>query len=221
MSTDNPNTPMYQSNTTTSSDPDAIRADIEQTRANLSRDVNALGEAVAPSTMARRQVDKVKDKAVGVKDRVMGSASDAGDSASHLAHGVGDSASGMVHAVGDKAGDAKVAARRKTQGNPMAAGLVALGAGWLLGSLMPATQKEKELAQTAKDKAEPALQEAQAVAKETADHLKEPAQRAATSVKETAQDAVSHVKSEAQVAAQDVRASAADSTETVKEQGIH
>jgi hypothetical protein len=212
---------MYQSNTTTSSDPDAIRADIEQTRANLSRDVNALGEAVAPSTMARRQVDKVKDKAVGVKDRVMGSASDAGDSASHLAHDVGDSASGMVHAVGDKAGDAKVAARRKTQGNPMAAGLVALGAGWLLGSLMPATQKEKELAQTAKDKAEPALQEAQAVAKETADHLKEPAQRAATSVKETAQDAVSHVKSEAQVAAQDVRASAADSTETVKEQGIH
>lgn len=221
MSTDNPNTPMYQSNTTTSSDPDAIRADIEQTRANLSRDVNALGEAVAPSTMARRQVDKVKDKAVGVKDRVMGSASDAGDSASHLAHDVGDSASGMVHAVGDKAGDAKVAARRKTQGNPMAAGLVALGAGWLLGSLMPATQKEKELAQTAKDKVEPALQEAQAVAKETADHLKEPAQRAATSVKETAQDAVSHVKSEAQVAAQDVRASAADSTETVKEQGIH
>lgn len=221
MSTDNPNTPMYQSNTTTSSDPDAIRADIEQTRANLSRDVNALGEAVAPSTMARRQVDKVKDKAVGVKDRVMGSASDAGDSASHLAHDVGDSASGMVHAVGDKAGDAKVAARRKTQGNPMAAGLVALGAGWLLGSLMPATQKEKELAQTAKDKAEPALQEAQAVAKETADHLKEPAQRAATSVKETAQDAVSHVKSEAQVAAQDVRASAADSTDTVKEQGIH
>jgi hypothetical protein len=221
VSTDNPNTPMYQSNTTTSSDPDAIRADIEQTRANLSRDVNALGEAVAPSTMARRQVDKVKDKAVGVKDRVMGSASDAGDSASHLAHGVGDSASGMVHAVGDKAGDAKVAARRKTQGNPMAAGLVALGAGWLLGSLMPATQKEKELAQTAKDKAEPALQEAQAVAKETADHLREPAQRAATSVKETAQDAVSHVKSEAQVAAQDVRASAADSTETVKEQGIH
>lgn len=221
MSTDNPNTPMYQSNTTTSSDPDAIRADIEQTRANLSRDVNALGEAVAPSTMARRQVDKVKDKAVGVKDRVMGSASDAGDSASHLAHDVGDSASGMVHAVGDKAGNAKVAARRKTQGNPMAAGLVALGAGWLLGSLMPATQKEKELAQTAKDKAEPALQEAQAVAKETADHLKEPAQRAATSVKETAQDAVSHVKSEAQVAAQDVRASAADSTETVKEQGIH
>ena len=221
MSTDNPNTPMYQSNPTTSSDPDAIRADIEQTRANLSRDVNALGEAVAPSTMARRQVDKVKDKAVGVKDRVMGSASDAGDSASHLAHGVSDSASGMVHAVGDKAGDAKVAARRKTQGNPMAAGLVALGAGWLLGSLMPATQKEKELAQTAKDKAEPALQEAQAVAKETADHLKEPAQRAATSVKETAQDAVSHVKSEAQVAAQDVRASAADSTETVKEQGIH
>jgi hypothetical protein len=209
VSTDNPNTPTYGSSTT-SSDPDAIRADIEQTRANLSRDVNALGEAVTPGNLARRQADKVKDKAVGVKDRVMGSASD-----------TGDSASGLAHTVGDKAGDTKVAARRKTQGNPMAAGLVALGAGWLLGSLMPASQKEKELAHAAKEKAQPALDEAQFVARDAAEHLREPAQQAATSVKETAQDAVAHVKGEGRLAAHDVRASAADSAETVKEQGIH
>jgi ElaB/YqjD/DUF883 family membrane-anchored ribosome-binding protein len=208
VSTDNPNTPTYQSNTTTSTDPDAIRADIEQTRANLSRDVNALTEAVTPGNVARRQADKVKESAVGVKDRIMGSAHDAGDSAAHVAHD-----------VGDRAADAKVAARRKTQGNPMAAGLVALGAGWLLGSLMPASLKERELAQTAKEKAQPALDEAQSVARETAEHLKEPAQRAATAVKESAQDAVDNVKAEGQHAVHDVRTSAEDSAQTVRDQG--
>lgn len=224
MSTDNPNTPTYQEyepGAATANDPDAIRADIEHTRANLSRDVNALGEAVAPSNVARRQVDKVKDAAVGVKDRVMGSAHDAGDSASGLAHGVGDRAAGMVHGVGDTATDAKYTARRKTQGNPMAAGLIALGAGWLVGSLMPASQKERELAQTAKDKAQPVLEEAQSVAKESAEHLKEPAQEAAAAVKESAQGAVANVKSEGQHVAQDVRSSAEDSAQTVREQGGH
>lgn len=224
MSTDYPNTSTsepYEPRATTSNDPDAIRADIERTRANLSRDVNALGEAVTPGSMARRSADKVKDAAVGVKDRVMGSAHDAGDSASGMAHGLGDQASGMAHSVGDKASDAKYATRRKTQGNPMAAGLIALGAGWLLGSLMPASEKEKELAHTAKEKAQPVLDEAQSVAKDAAEHLKEPAQQAATAVKESAQDAAQNVKVEGQSVAHDVRASAEDSAQTVREQTTH
>ena len=56
----------YQS---TSEDPDVIRADIERTRGELSRDVNALGESVTPGHMARRGADKVKDRAAGLKDR--------------------------------------------------------------------------------------------------------------------------------------------------------
>jgi hypothetical protein len=39
----------------TSSDPDVIREEIEETRRNLSRDVNALGESVTPSHVARRE----------------------------------------------------------------------------------------------------------------------------------------------------------------------
>src|SRR3954468_20646627 len=85
---------------TTSNDPDALRAEIEQTRANLSRDVNALGEAVAPSNIAKRQVDKAKGAAVGIKDKVMGSAEDAASSVHHKASGVGGSVSGSVSNVG-------------------------------------------------------------------------------------------------------------------------
>ena len=61
---------------TTSNDPDEIRADIERTRATLSNDVDDLAESVKPQSVARRQVDKVKDAVGSVKERVMGSDDD-------------------------------------------------------------------------------------------------------------------------------------------------
>ena len=61
---------------TTSDDPDEIRADIERTRAALSDDVDELAEAVNPKNVAQRQVDKVKEAASNVKERVMGSDDD-------------------------------------------------------------------------------------------------------------------------------------------------
>ncbi len=61
---------------TTSNDPDEIRADIERTRAALSNDVDELAETVKPKNVAQRQVDKVKEAASNVKERVMGSNDD-------------------------------------------------------------------------------------------------------------------------------------------------
>ena len=54
---------------TTSTDPEEIRADIERTRASLSENVDRLTESAAPSNVAKRQVDKVKDAAGSVKDK--------------------------------------------------------------------------------------------------------------------------------------------------------
>jgi gas vesicle protein len=192
----------YQS---TSEDPDDIRADIERTRSELSRDVNALGESVTPGHMARKGADKVKDRAAGLKDQIMGSASDAG-------HATSDSASSMASSVGDTAHGAASTVKRQARGNPLAAGLVALGAGWLLGSLLPASSKETEMAEAVKDRAAPVLDEAQStvkqMAQEGAEHLKEPAQEAVQTVKDHAQDSVQTVKQEGQSAAQDVCESA-------------
>ena len=192
----------YQS---TSDDPDVIRADIERTRSELSRDVNALGESVTPGNMARRGADKVKDRAVGLKDSVMGSASDAG-------HGVSDRASSVASSVGDTTHDAASTVKRQARGNPLAAGLVALGAGWLLGSLLPASSKEQQVAEKVKDRAAPVIEGAQSTVKqaaqESAQHLKEPAQDAIQSVKEHAQQSAETVKQEGQYAAHDVSDSA-------------
>ena len=60
-----------------SNDPDQLRAEIERTRSDLSQNVNALGEAVTPGNIAKRQVDKVAGAAVGLKDKVMGTVDDA------------------------------------------------------------------------------------------------------------------------------------------------
>ncbi|WIX84268.1 hypothetical protein QRX50_19710 [Amycolatopsis carbonis] len=35
--------------------------------------------------------------------------------------------------------------RRGTEGNPLAAGLIAFGAGWLVASLLPGTEREREV----------------------------------------------------------------------------
>ena len=59
-----------------STDPDQIRAEIERTRAELSQDVDALGEKVSPSAIVERRKERLMDKVTSVKERVMGSASE-------------------------------------------------------------------------------------------------------------------------------------------------
>jgi gas vesicle protein len=123
--------------------------------------------------------------------------------------------------VSGTVGSAGQTAKTQAQGNPLAAGLIALGAGWLLGSLMPASSKERQAAAAVKEQAQPLVSQAQDVAKEAAQeaaqNLKEPAQQAAESVKGTAQDAAQTVKAEGQANAEDVKASAQQSKENVQE----
>ena len=57
---------------TRSDDPEVIRRDIEATRADLSRDVDALTEKVSPARVVERRVDRAKGAAGTVKEKVMG-----------------------------------------------------------------------------------------------------------------------------------------------------
>ncbi len=188
-----------------STSPDRIRADIEQTRSALSTDVNALGEAVSPGNIARRQADKVKGGVTGLKDKVMGSDDTGSDDGT----------------IADRVGDAKQAVGRKARGNPLAAGLVALGAGWLVGSLIPASERERHAAVAAKDKAQPVTdkvtEEVKSAAQEAKEHLEQPARESAAAVRSTAQDAIETVKGEGESRVEDVRGSAQDSADTVQQ----
>jgi hypothetical protein len=218
---------------TTSNDPDEIRADIERTRAALSNDVDELADAVKPQNVARRQVDKVKDAAVGLKDRVMGSDDDDSystkdavtDKAYQAKDAVADKAYQTRQTVSDKASEAGYAVRqapetvkRKTQGNPLAAGVIAFGLGMLVSSLIPSTEKEREAVSTLQDNLGPVKEKASELARDVTDNLRQPAQEAAQSVKDTAQEGVQNVKQEGQSAATDVKGQVSDSKDTVQQQ---
>jgi gas vesicle protein len=215
----------------TSSDPDVIRRQIEDTRANLSYDVDALNEKVNPTRVVDRRVGKAKSTVTGLKDKVFGAAHDTG----HHAQGTASNAAGAVQgAASNAAGTVQDAAstamgavqsapdtiQRQAQGNPLAAGLIAFGVGWLVSSLLPTSEKEKQLASQAesavKEHSQPLVDQAKNVAQEIGDNLKPAAQEAVESVKSTAQEGVETVKSEGQSAAQDVQGQAQQSRETVQ-----
>jgi gas vesicle protein len=189
-----------------SNDPEQIRREIERTRSELSDNVNALGDKVNPGSIAKRQVSRVRGAATSVKDAVLGSASEAADNTQQLAGTVGDAVS-----------DAPSAVARKAQGSPIAAGLIAFGAGLLVSSMLPASRVEQQAAEKVKDTAQPMVDDLTDTAKEIAGNLKEPAQQAMEEVKSTATDAAATVKDDATSAADDVKSQAQDSKDTVQQ----
>lgn len=206
--------------------PEQIRADIEATRARLGSDVDAVAEKVTPERVVERQKDKVRGKVQGtvqgVRDRVMGSSDDEFTVGGYSTGDVRDEAAYRAEQARGAVQQAPATAKAKTRGNPLAAGLIALGAGWLVGSLLPSTQKEQELVADAADRVQPhaqhAVESAKGAAQEVAQDLKEPAQEAAQSVKETAQSGAQEVKQQGQGEAQQLKSSAQGSAESVKDQ---
>jgi ElaB/YqjD/DUF883 family membrane-anchored ribosome-binding protein len=215
----------------TSSDPEVIRRQIEDTRRELSYDVDALNEKVNPARVVDRRVTAAKGRLTSVKEKVMGSAQDtrytAQGMASDAAGSVQSAASSAADTVQDAASTAVGAVQqapdtviRQTQGNPLAAGLIAFGVGWLVSSLLPASEKEKELAQQAesavREHKDALLEPAKQAAQEVGEQLKPAAQEAVESVKSTAQDAASTVAEEGRSAAADVQGQAQQAKDTVQ-----
>jgi gas vesicle protein len=192
-----------------SNDPEQIRREIARTRSELSDNVNALGDKVNPGSIAKRQVSRVRGAATSVKEAVLGSAVDAADTTQQLAGTVGDAVS-----------DAPSKVARKAQGSPIAAGLIAFGAGLLVSSLLPASQVEQQAAEKVKDTAQPMVDDLTDTAKEIAGNLKEPAQQAVEEVKTTATDAAAAVKDDATSAADDVKTQAQDSKDSVQQAAL-
>lgn len=194
--------------------PDAIRAEIERTRRSLGADTDALVDKVTPGKIVDRQKDKVRSKFGSFKERVMGAADDASGSASDVAGRASDAAS----RAGDAAHDAAHTVKAKAEGNPLAVGLIAFGVGLVAASLIPSSEKEKELSQTLREEAQPLVDEATAAAKSVASNLQEPAAEAAQAVKESATEAVDHVKGEATSASDDVQSRAGEARDNISGQ---
>jgi gas vesicle protein len=177
-------------------------AEIEATRSNLSRDIDELTDKVSPARVMDRRKAATRSRIGSLRDKVMGSAGNAKDA-------LGGTASGGSGAAAGTTSGAISGLEARTQGNPLAAGVVAFGAGMLISALIPASEREsraaRKVADLAQDEGQPLVDEAKSVGQEMATNLKESAGESARRVQATAQDSVETVKQEGQSSAQTVK----------------
>ena len=170
-------------------EPDRIRAEIEQTRAEMSETVDALGYKADVKSRAKENLqdkrDSAKESLVGVKDKIVGGTPDA------------DQAKATAKRAGSVA-----------QENPLGLAIGAVAVGFVAGMLIPSTRVEDErigsIADDVKDKVKEtgseALDHGKQVAQDAADTIKESGQEHAQQVKEGAQDDASPTTGESQFA---------------------
>jgi len=106
----------------------------------------------------------------------------------------------------DAAGAVRDAPRRvaaRTQGNPLAAGLIAFGVGLLAATVIPVSDAERHAGQELKDRGGDLTDRVKDVAGEMKDDLSGSVQHAAEQVKDTARDAAQTTKAQAQTSAHD------------------
>lgn len=233
------------------SDVERIRRDIERTQSTLSSDVDALTEKVTPGRIVDRRVGRARGAVRRWTDTVMGSgggrhtvtgthgggghiggghhpaaaarsvADSVSGTTSAAAAGVSDAASGAAGTVQETVQQTPQAVRAQTQGNPLAAGLIAFGAGWLVSSLIPASRHEQDLAEQAKDRAGELGAPLAEAAGEVRDNLAGPAQQAAEAVRSSATGAGRAVADEGRAAAGQVQEQAQDAAGHVRQNASH
>lgn len=173
-------------------DAQELHRDIDHTREDMSRTLDAIGDRVSPQRMYQRRTAPVRQGFRNFRNSVMG-ASDA--RASSLASRTGDAPQQIQH---------------RTRGNPLAAGLIAFGVGALAASAFPKTDAEHRAAARVEDRAEP-VKEAFADA----------GRQVKNEVADTAKDAAARTKEHATSAARDVQDDAKQSGQQLGQQVRH
>ena len=152
-------------------DPARIRAEIEQTRAEMGDTVDALGYKADVKGRARDKVTDTKDRITGsitgAKDRITGTVSDKTPDADEVK------------------GQAKRAAG-VAQENPLGLAIGSIAVGFLAGMLVPTTRVEDEKIGPV---AEQVREQVKETGQEALQHGKEVAQQAAQSAADTAKEA--------------------------------
>jgi uncharacterized protein YjbJ (UPF0337 family) len=188
-------------------EPDRLRQNIESTRASLTRDVDMLADKTSPTRVAQRRWSAVKEKVMGSSEHAKHAAADTTSSAMSTvqdkAGTVQDKASEAAHQTADSVKNAPRAVAQQTQGNPLAAGIIAFGVGMLAATVIPVTDVERRAGRQLKDNAGDLTDRVKDVAVEMKDDLSGSVQQAVGQVKETATDAAQTTKDQAQSSAQD------------------
>lgn len=192
-----------------SDDPTEIRQDIAGTRAEMEGTLEAINDRVNPQRVYRRRSGRARQRWSSLKASIMGSDHGPSTSSRSLSDRTPDvDVSGRAQQARQAVSDAPDAAKRRTRGNPLAAGMIAFGLGALIGGALPETDAERQAVGEADRHLD--LQG-------TKERLTERAQQVGDDVKTSAQDAAQDLKGSAKDAAQDVKGDATKEGERVKQ----
>jgi hypothetical protein len=191
-----------------------LRDDIARTRENLSGTLDAIEDRVVPARMVGRRKERFRSRLSSIKETVMGST----DDLSHRTSEAGGQLSEHLSGANEWAHQVCQTARRGAEGNPLGAGLIAFGAGFLAAAIFPGTQTEGQAAQKVQEAAQPLAGEARQVGKELVSDLQPAAQEAAQQVKETAVAGVNQVKDTAGQATEEMKSAATQAAGEVGDQ---
>lgn len=186
-----------------------LRREAEAQRQDLAADVELVADRVSPTRIAGRQKAKITGGVDSLRDRVFGTP-DHRRSADRLPGGADDDRS-----LRDRAGDAAHKVREVSpssvsdlaEGNPLAAGVIGLGVGLLVATLLPGSEREQRVADDLQDRVDHA---AVGVVRSGQQAVEPAVQEGVDAVKESAQDSVQAVKEQTKSAADDVRQHATD-----------
>lgn len=190
-----------------------LRRQLDEHRAGVGNDLVAIGDRVSPKRVTERKTAAVRQKIGGMRDAVMGAKDSVADKAGETGGALGDRASDAA----DQVKRGPEVARQQAQGNPLAAGAVAFGAGLLAATLVPQGRREQQLVdERVQPKLTEAAEQAGTAAQETMDAVKPAAQEAVAEVQDEAREAASKVTEEAKGAASAVADDARQQADEVR-----
>ena len=202
-------------------DPEALRHDIDRTREGMDATLDQIEDRVSPRRIVERRKTRVRTALGTARERVMGTAQQIRAEGRTKADSAGARLDHVSGELSDRMDHLQEEGKGQYQGNPLAAGLIAFGAGALLGSLVPKTEPEQQMADNLRERLQPATDELRAAAQEVAEDVKHEAQERVEQVKDTASGAAEVVKEDARHSADNVRAETEDRAEHVKDETRH
>jgi len=201
-----------------------LKREISETRDDLGGTINAIEDRVSPSRIVQRRKsrlrerrDRMIDGVSNFKESVMGVSHDAGSAVAGRASNLKGEAAGGASKANEALHQAPGMAKREAQGQPLIAGAVAAGVGFLAALAFPPQDAEKQAARRLEQKAGPLKDTAQSVGQDVAGSLKESAGQSAQQLKESAAGSAQEVKETAQSSAQETKSAGQSAAGDVKQ----
>jgi gas vesicle protein len=203
---------------------DALRREAAMERERMGDTLEAIGDRLSPERMVQRRRAAVGQAWYRMRTSIMGSPDYEEPATSRMSELFEHSGAPAMHTAKQGAQTAVDTAKEAAQGvqhgiqqapetikeqaagNPIAAGLVAFGAGMLLASLLPKSRTEERVAQQARPQLEGAMEQLKSAGQDVASQAKEHAQDAAQELKSTGTEAASNVAEQTRESSREVAA---------------